>query len=73
MSTWKVLVLGLLSVVCLVLAMATVIITLAKQGGERWAWLGGLLAATLFVAGLLVLFLRYADRSFDDKPQWSGR
>ncbi len=69
MAAWKVLLIVALACVCLTLTMATVAIPIAHNGGERWAWLGGLLAATIFAGGLLALFMRYAGRSLDLKPR----
>ena len=49
--------------------MATIAIPMAMEGGQRWVWLGGLLGATVCFGTLLVLFMRYADHSFDKKPR----
>jgi hypothetical protein len=65
MPVWKVLLIGTLAALCLALAMATVVITLDQNGGQRWLWLGGLLAATLCSGALLALVLRWAGRSLD--------
>lgn len=65
MSAWKVLLICVLACVCLALTMATIAIPIAQEGGQRWVWLGGLLAATLGTAGLLALFMRWAGRSLD--------
>jgi hypothetical protein len=73
MPVWKVLLVGLLGGVCLALALATVVIPLDRTGGERWAWLGGLLAATLCAGALFVLFLRWAGRSLDFSPHRARR
>lgn len=67
MPTWKVLVIGLFFVACLALGLATVVVPLGLRGGERWAWLGGLLVATAAAGALFALFLRYAERSMDAK------
>jgi len=69
MAVWKILVIGLLSCACLALTMATIAIPISQDGSQRWAWLAGLLSATLVVATLLVIFLRYADGSLDIKPR----
>ena len=69
MPGWKVLLICLLGCVCLALAMATVAVPLGHTGGLKWAWLGGLLAATLFAGGLLTLFMRSAGSSLDTKPR----
>ena len=68
MPAWKVLLICLLACVCLALAMATVAVPIAQDGGQRWVWLGGLLAATVVAGGLLTLFMRYASGSLDAKP-----
>lgn len=73
MPVWKVLVIGALSCACLALGMATIAIPMAQDGGQRWLWLGGLLAATTAAGTLLVLFLRYADGSLDLRPRGSRR
>lgn len=65
MPAWKVLLIGLFSVICLSLATATVLVPMAHEGNDRWAWFGGLLPATLVAGGLFALFLRSADRAMD--------
>jgi predicted lipid-binding transport protein (Tim44 family) len=60
MPVWKVLFIGLFACVCLGLALATVVIPMTKTGGEWWAWMGGLLAATACAGTLFALFLRHA-------------
>jgi hypothetical protein len=69
MPAWKVLLICALACVCLALAMATVAVPIAQDGRQRWAWLGGLLAATLCAGALLALFLRSASASLDLKPR----
>lgn len=73
MPVWKVLFIGLFACVCLALAMATFVVPFAYDGGQRWLWLGGLLAATLCAGGLFALFLRYAGGSLDAKPRGTQR
>jgi hypothetical protein len=68
MPAWKVLVIGVLTGFCLALAMATVAVPIAQDGGRRWTWLGGLLSATLFAGVLLTLFMRHAGGSLDVAP-----
>jgi hypothetical protein len=68
MPAWKVLLIGLFACICLGLAMATVLIPMTLQGSERWAWLGGLLTATLAAAALFAWFLRHAGLSLDVSP-----
>ena len=68
MPVWKVLFIALLACVCLALALATVVVPMAKSGGEWWAWMGGLLTGTLLASGLFALFLRHAGGAMD-KPR----
>jgi hypothetical protein len=72
MPVWKVLLICALACVCLALTIATVAIPLAQDGGQRWVWLGGLLAATLSAGTLLALFMRHASASLDTKPRSGG-
>jgi hypothetical protein len=65
MAAWKVLLIGMFATVCLALGLATIIVPLDMAGGQRWLWLGGLLAATLCAGGLFTLFLRHASGSLD--------
>ena len=67
MATWKVLLIGLMAAASMALATASVLVPMSASGSDRWAWLGGLVPATLVVGGLLVLFLRYASRGMDEK------
>jgi hypothetical protein len=69
MPTWKVLVIGLFFVATLALGLATVVVPLGLAGGERWAWLGGLLAGTAVVGTLFTVFLRYAEKTMDAKAR----
>jgi hypothetical protein len=71
MPAWKVMLIGLLAGICLALAMATILIPMDKEGSDRWIWLGGLLAGTLFTGGLFALFLRHAGHSLDASPNRS--
>lgn len=73
MAVWKILLIGLLACASLGLAMSTVAVPLAQEGGQRWAWLAGLFAATAAVGTLLAFFLRYAGTSLDVKPRWAQR
>src|SRR5690348_13374261 len=73
MPTWKVLLIGLLACTCLALTLATILITLDEKGTDRWLWLGGLLAATIAVGTMLVVFLRHAGNSIDANPGWTRR
>ena len=63
MPAWKVLLVGLFAFICLGLATLTIVVPLDYQGGERWAWMGGLLVATAAAGALFALFLRHASRS----------
>jgi hypothetical protein len=69
MPVWKVLFIGVFGLVCLALAMATVVVPTSMSGGEMWLWLGGLFAATLFAGTLFALFLRHAGNSLVVKPR----
>jgi hypothetical protein len=41
------------------LALATLVVPMTlTAGGDRWLWLAGLLAATVCMSTLLILFLR---------------
>ncbi|MBX9622902.1 MAG: hypothetical protein K2X82_03725 [Gemmataceae bacterium] len=73
MPAWKVLLIVAFACICMALATATVLVPMAHDGGQRWAWLGGLLAATLVSGGLFVLLLRSASRAMDVKPSWAPR
>ena len=73
MAVWKVVLIGLLACVCLALMLATILVTLDKEGSQRWLWLGGLLAATAGAGTLLALFLRHAGNSLETKPGWTRR
>jgi len=68
MPAWKVMLIGLFAAICLVLAMATILIPMDKQGSDRWIWLGGLLTATIVMGGLFARFLKYAGGSLDTSP-----
>ncbi len=61
MAVWKVLLIGLFGCACLALATATFVVPFSYTGGQRWLWLGGLVAATLCAGGLFALFLRHAS------------
>lgn len=73
MAAWKVLVIGLLAVLCLALATATGLMLMGAGGSDKWAWFGGLLGGTVVMAVLFVVFLRYADRTMDTRPNWARR
>ena len=62
MPVWKVLLIVVLACSCLGLAFATLVVPMTMTtGGDRWLWLGILLAATVFVGTLFTLFLRRAS------------
>jgi hypothetical protein len=69
MPAWHVLLIGLLACISLTLAMATIAVPIAQVGAQKWVWLGGLMTATLGSVAVLVLFLRYAGKSFEVKPR----
>jgi hypothetical protein len=71
MPVWKVLLIGLFGCACLSLATATFVVPFSHTGGERWAWMGGLVAATAATGGLFVLFLRHASGGMLLKPKSS--
>ena len=62
MPAWKVFFIALLALVCLGLAFATLIVPMTlTAGAERWAWLAGLICATIVMGSLLTLFMRRAS------------
>ncbi|MBP3960601.1 hypothetical protein J8F10_35710 [Gemmata sp. G18] len=71
MAAWKVLIIGVLACACLALALATLLVTISHEGGQRWAWLAGLLAATICVSTILAFFMRHASGSLDLKTRGS--
>jgi bacteriorhodopsin len=65
MPAWKVLFIVVFGLVCLALALATVVVPMTlKNDPYRWAYFGGLLFATVVVGTLFTVFLRAADRGF---------
>lgn len=73
MPAWKVLLIGAFAFVCLGLATSSFVVPFTKTGGERWLWMGGLVAATLCAGGLFGLFLRHAGGSLDARPRAARR
>jgi hypothetical protein len=71
MPGWKVFLIGVCACVCFGLAGATALAPMTHEGGERWAWMGGLLVATLIAGALFTLFLRHASGSLDTKTRGS--
>lgn len=69
MPAWKVLFIGVLACVCLALGLATILVPISHEGGQRWLWLAGLLTATAFVGGLFALFLRHSSGFLDAKTR----
>ena len=67
MAPWKVLLAGLLGCACLSLSLATLLVPMVVTGGERWAWLGGLLSATAVAVAGYAAFLRSASAALDAK------
>jgi hypothetical protein len=62
MAAWKVLFIALLGLICLGLALATLIVPMTLTvGSERWMWLGGLFLGTVVMITLFSLFLRKAS------------
>jgi hypothetical protein len=69
MPIWKVLFIVAFGVVCMALALATVIVPMTLvQDNFRWLWLAGLLLATGGMGTLFRLFLNSADRAFAGVP-----
>jgi len=64
MPAWKVLFITAFGLVCLGLALATVIVPLSVESWHRWLWLVGLLLATVCMGTLFTLFLKITDRTF---------
>ncbi len=70
MPAWKVLFIMAFGLVCMGLALATVIVPLSMvESGYRWLWLAGLLVATVCSGTLLKLFLESADRAFSSEKR----
>ena len=69
MPPWKVLLIGVLASACLGLALATILVPMSHEGGDRWLWLLGLLAATACTATLLTVFMRHASGFLDVKTR----
>lgn len=62
MAAWKVLAVMGFGGTCLALALSAIVVPLALEDtGQRWAWCGGLLAATAVMGTLFTLFLRHED------------
>jgi uncharacterized membrane protein HdeD (DUF308 family) len=69
MPAWKVLLVMVFGIVCLVLGLATVIVPMTLvQDNSRWLWLVGLLFATGGMGALFRLFLNSADRALAGTP-----
>jgi hypothetical protein len=65
MPAWKVLFIMAFGLVCMGLALATVIVPLSLvESGYRWLWLAGLLVATVCSGTLFKFFLQSTDRAF---------
>jgi bacteriorhodopsin len=69
MPAWKVLLIVALACASFALATATVIVPMSEEGTQRWAWLAGLLVATIVVGAGLVLLLRQASEALMLKPR----
>lgn len=64
MSAWKVLFIVAFGCVCLAFALATIIVPMTVvESGYRWAWLAGLVFATVCMGTLFAIFLHKADRA----------
>jgi hypothetical protein len=56
---------ALLGLICLGLALSTIVVPMTLTVDQyKWVWFGGLLAGTLLMSTLFIVFLRHADRSF---------
>lgn len=65
MPAWKVLFIGLFACVCFGFAIATALAPINIDGGQRWAWMGGLLVVTLGLSTLFAYYLRHASKFLD--------
>ena len=64
MSTWRVLAILFMGLLCLVLASATVVVPMSDSAGDnRWFWVVGLLLATAGMGALFALFLKNSERA----------
>lgn len=65
MPFWKVLFIAIFGLLCMGLALSTVVVPFSLyEGTDRWVWFGGLLFGTIFMSTLFTLFLRREDRKF---------
>lgn len=63
MPIWKVLFIAMLGLICLALALATLIVPMTVvENYSRWFWLAGLLVSTVFMGTMFRLFMNSADR-----------
>jgi len=64
MPAWKTLLIVVFGLACLTTGVATIIVPLSMVvDNTRWAWLAGLLAASVVMCWLFRAFLNRADRA----------
>lgn len=68
MPAWKVLLIGALAVVCFATTVSTLLAPMIHTGNDRWVWMGGSLAATLFAVWVFSIVLRHASNALNVKP-----
>jgi hypothetical protein len=65
MPIWQVLFIAMLGLICLALALATLIVPMTLvEDSSRWFWLAGLLVTTVLTGTIFRLYLNSADRNF---------
>jgi hypothetical protein len=65
MPFWKVLFIALLGLICLALALATLIVPMTLvENSFRWLWLAGLFISTVLMSTMFRLYVNRADRAF---------
>ena len=65
MPAWKVLFIAMLGLICLALALATLVVPLTLvEESSRWFWFAGLLVTTVLMCAIFRLYMNSADRSF---------
>jgi hypothetical protein len=65
MPTWKIFIMLILTFATLGLAFSIIIVPMTEFAGDMWwAWMLGLTVATAAMGGLLMLFLKSADKKF---------
>jgi len=65
MPFWKVLFIALLGLICMALALATLVVPMTiVEDSSRWLWLAGLLVSTILMGTMFRLYMNSADRAF---------